>query len=68
MDILKHIKAGRFIYVLVLLELLLSKRFHYILTWLAFRLYVSLVIINKCYLVANWGKSFRPYYVQLFKV
>jgi len=31
-DILKHIKAGRFIYVLVLLKLLLSKRFHYILT------------------------------------
>jgi len=31
-DILKHIKAGWFTYVLVLLELLLSKRFHYILT------------------------------------
>ena len=67
-DILKYIKAGRFTYVLVLLELLLSKRFHYILTWPTFRLYISLVIINKCYLVANWGKSFWPYYAQLFKV
>jgi len=52
-DILKHIKAGRFIHVLVLLELLLSKQFYHILTWPAFRLYISLVIINKCYLVAN---------------
>jgi len=31
-DILKHIKAGQFMYILVLLKLLLSKRFHYILT------------------------------------
>jgi len=31
-DILKHIKAGRFTYILVLLKLLLSKRFYYILT------------------------------------
>ena len=31
-DILKHIKAGRFTYILVSLELLLSKRFHHILT------------------------------------
>jgi superfamily II DNA helicase RecQ len=55
-------------YVLVSPELLLSKRFYYILTWPTFRLYISLVVINKYYLVANWGKSFRPYYVQLFKV
>ena len=52
-DILKHIKAGQFIYVLVLPELLLSKQFYYILTWPAFRSHISLVIINKCYLVAN---------------
>ena len=32
MDILKHIKAGWFMYVLVSPELLLSKWFHYILT------------------------------------
>ena len=31
-DILKHIKAGWFTYILVSLELLLSKRFYYILT------------------------------------
>ena len=61
-DILKHIKAGQFTHILVSLELLLSKRFHYILTWPAFRSHVFLVVINKCYLVANWGKSFRPYY------
>ena len=32
MDILKHIKAGRFTHILVSPELLLSKRFHHILT------------------------------------
>ena len=31
-DILKYIKAGRFMHILVSLELLLSKRFYYILT------------------------------------
>ena len=67
-DILKYIKAGRFTYILVSLELLLSKRFHYILTQPTFYLNISLVIINKYYLVTNQGKSFRPYYVQLFKV
>jgi len=39
MDILKYIKAGQFTHILVLLKLLLSKRFHYIFTWPAFRLY-----------------------------
>ena len=67
-DIIKYIKAGQFTHILILLELLLSKRFHHILTQPAFRLYISLVIINKYYLVTNWGKSFRPYYAQLFKV
>jgi superfamily II DNA helicase RecQ len=67
-DILKHIKAGRFTRVLVSPELLSSKRFHDILPWPAFRSYVSLVVIDECYLVANWGKSFRPHYAQLFKV
>ena len=52
-DILKHIKAGQFTHILVLPELLLNKRFHYILIWPTFRLHISLVIINKCYLVTN---------------
>ena len=67
-DILKHIKAGRFTHILVSPELLSSKRFHHILTWPAFRSHVSLVVIDECHLVANWGKSFRPHYAQLFKV
>ena len=67
-DILKYIKVGQFTHILVLLELVSSKRFHYILTQPAFRSYIFLVIINKYYLVANQGKSFRPYYAQLFKV
>ncbi len=62
-DILKYIKAGWFIHILVSPELLLSKWFYYILTWPTFRLHVSLVVINKYYLVANWGKSFWLYYV-----
>jgi len=52
-NILKYIKAGRFTHILILLELLLSKRFHYIFTWPAFHLHISLVIINKYYLIAN---------------
>jgi len=52
-DILKYIKAGQFIYVLVSLKLLSSKQFHYILTWPAFCLHISLVIINKYYLITN---------------
>ena len=53
-DILKRIKAGQFTHILVSLELLSSKWFHYILTLPFFRLYISLIIINKCHLVANW--------------
>jgi len=52
-DILKRIKAGQFIYILISLKLLFSKRFHHILTLPSFHLYISLVIINKCYLVTN---------------
>ena len=58
MDILKYIKAGRFIYILILLKLLFSKWFYYILTLLSFRLHISLIVINKYYLVTNWGKGF----------
>ena len=52
-DILKYIKVGWFTHILVLLELLFSKRFYYILTLSFFCLHVSLVVINKCYLVVN---------------
>ena len=55
-------------YILVLPKLLLSKRFYYILIQPAFRSHISLVVINKYYLVINWGKSFWLYYIQLFKV
>ena len=57
MDILKYIKAGQFIYILVLLELLFSKQFYYIFTLPSFCLYIFLVVINKCYLVVNWGEK-----------
>jgi len=67
-DILKRIKMGWFTHILVLPELLLSKQFHYIFTWPTFCLHVSLVVINECHLVANWGKSFWPHYAQLFKI
>ena len=67
-DILKHIKEGCFTHILVLPELLSSKQFHCILTLPSFHSHVSLVVINECHLVANWGKSFRPQYAQLFKV
>ena len=46
MDILKRIKAGKFIYILVLPESLSNKQFHNIFTSPSFYLYVFLIVIN----------------------
>ena len=59
------IYTGKYIYILVSLELLVSKKFHKILTNPTFYLYIKLVVINEVYLVANWGESFQNTYTQL---
>ena len=66
--LLREIRIGVYTYILILLELLVSKRFYKTLTNPAFRVYISLVVINKVYLIANQGGLFQSLYIQLQKV
>ena len=47
------IYIGKYIHILLSLELLVLKKFYKILTNLIFYLHVKLVVINKVYLVTN---------------
>jgi len=51
--LLWEIRIGVYTYILISLELLVGKRFHKTLTNPTFRAYISLVVINKVYLMAN---------------
>ena len=66
--LLQEIRIRVYTYILISLELLVSKRFYKTLTNPAFRVYISLVVINKVYLMANQGGSFQSSYTQLQKV
>ena len=66
--LLREIRIRVYIHILILLELLVSKRFYKTLTNPAFRIYIGLVVINKVYLIANQGGSFQSLYTQLQKV
>ena len=55
-------------YILISLELLAREKFYKIFTHPTFYTYVSLVVINKVYLIANQGGLFRSSYIQLQKV
>ena len=66
--LLQEIRIRVYTYILISLELLASKRFYKTLTNPAFRAYISLIVINKVYLIANQGGSFRSSYTQLQKV
>ena len=66
--LLREIRIRVYTYILISLELLVSKRFYKTLTNPAFRAYVSLVVINKVYLIANQGGLFQSSYIQLQKV
>ena len=63
--LLREIRIRVYTYILILPELLTGKRFHKILTYPTFRAYISLVVINKVHLVANWGGLFQSLYTQL---
>ena len=65
--LLREIRIRVYIYILILLELLVSKRFYKTLTNPAFCKYISLVVINKVYLIANQRGLFRSSYIQLQK-
>ena len=66
--LLQEIRIRVYTYILISLELLVSKRFYKTLTNPAFRAYISLVVINKVYLIANQGGLFQSLYIQLQKV
>ena len=66
--LLGEIRIRVYTYILILLELLVSKRFYKTLTNPTFRAYISLVVINKVYLIANQEGLFQSSYIQLQKV
>ena len=66
--LLQEIRIRVYTYILILLELLAREKFYKILTYPTFRVYISLVVINKVYLIANQGVLFRSLYIQLQKV
>ena len=59
---------GNYIYIFISLELLVSDKLHKVLIDLIFYFYVAFIIVNKIYLLANWGETFYIVYIQLFKV
>ena len=66
--LLQEIRIKIYTYILILLELLVSKRFYKTLTNPAFYIYIRLVVINKVHLIANQGGLFQSSYIQLQKV
>ena len=65
---LDNIYIGKYIYIWLSLELLASKKFYNILISSTFRTHIGLVIVNKVYLVTNWGRVFWFIYIILYKV
>ena len=66
--LLGEIRIRVYTYILISLELLARKKLYKILTYPTFRVYISLVVINKVYLIANQGGLFQSSYIQLQKV
>ena len=66
--LLREIRIRVYTYILISLELLVSKRFYKTLTNPAFHVYISLIVINKVHLIANQEGLFQSSYIQLQKV
>ena len=66
--LLYNIYIRKYIHILILLELVVSKKFYYILTNSTFRVYIGLVVVNKVYLITNQGTSFYRVYILLYKL
>ena len=66
--LLQEIRIGVYTYILISLELLVSKRFYKTFINSTFRVYVGLVVINKIHFVVNWGGLFQSLYIQLQKM
>ena len=65
---LDNIYIGKYIYILLSLKLLASKKFYNILTGPIFYMYIELAIVNKIHLVTNQGRAFQSAYIMLYKV
>ena len=61
--LLQEIRIRVYTHILILLEILVGKRFYKIFTNLIFCTHVGLVVINKVYFIANWGGSFWSSYI-----
>ena len=66
--LLYNIYIRKYTHILILLELVVSKKFYYILTNPTFRVYIELVVVNKVYLITNQGTSFYRVYILLYKL
>ena len=66
--LLQEIRIRVYTYILISLELLVSKRFYKTLTNPTFYTHIRLVVINKVYLIVNQGGLFQSLYIQLQKV
>ena len=66
--LLREIRIRVYTYILILLKLLVGKRFYKTLTNPTFYAYVSLIVIDEVYLIANQGGLFQSSYIQLQKV
>ena len=66
--LLCNIYIRKYIHILILLELAVSKKFYYILTNPTFRAHVGLVVVNKVHLITNQGTSFYRVYILLYKL
>ena len=54
---------GSYIYILISLELLVSDKLYKILVDLIFCFYIAFVVVNKVYLLTNWGETFCIVYI-----
>ena len=66
--LLQEIRIGVYTYILILPELLVSKRFYKTLINPTFHAHIGLVVINKVYLMANQWGLFQSLYIQLQKI
>jgi len=55
---LKEIRIKIYTHILILLKLLIYKKFHKIFTHPILYIYISLIVINKMHFIANWGGLF----------
>ncbi len=64
----KDARAGLYTYIFISLELANTLDFCFLFKDPEFKKQLALIIVNKIYLVMQWGKKFCPEYMQLYYV